>query len=362
MFSQLQNLSFLNHPFFWTSFLNNSTLDWLKACLIFIITLTLLKIFKTILIARATHLTKKTKTRIDDIVINAINAIHWPFYIFLALYASITFLNTPEIADKTFYYTFLILASYYAVKFLQEFVELGAQEIIKRQTESGEGDNLAIIQVISSMLKLGLWLGALLMVLANLGYNINSLIAGLGIGGIAIALALQNILGDIFSSFSIFFDKPFRVGDFIAVGDHKGTVKKIGIKTTRIESIMQGEELVISNNELTKTKLQNYGLMEKRRVAFSIHVDPETPVSKLKKIPETIRKTIEAQENAEVARIHFGKIEESRFVFEILYYVTSPDYNVYMDIQQNINLKIVSAFAKEKIKFARPTQTVYLDK
>ncbi|MBU4257206.1 mechanosensitive ion channel family protein [Patescibacteria group bacterium] len=242
----------------------------------------------------------------------------------------------------------------------QKFIDYGAEKIIKKR-EKGEGDNAEIIKLLSVIAKILLWVVAVLFILSNLGYNVTSLIAGLGIGGIAAALALQNILGDIFSSFSIYFDKPFKPGDFIVVSGHTGVVKKIGIKSTRIQTL-QGEELIMSNSELTKASVQNFGLMRRRRIVFNVGVIYDTPAEKLKRIPDMIRKIIEAQAETEVDRVHFKSFGDSSLMYEIVYYVESGEYNRYMDIQQAINLAIVDKFEEEKIVIAYPTQTVYVKK
>jgi len=197
--------------------------------------------------------------------------------------------------------------------------------------------------------------------LSNFGYNISTLIAGLGIGGVAIALALQNILTDIFASFSIYFDKPFQTGDFIIVGNDLGVVKKIGIKTTRLQTL-QGEELVISNKELTETRIHNYKKMQKRRIVFNFGLTYDTSSAKLKKVLQILKGIIDKIEIAELDRVHFNKFGDFSLNFEVVYYLASSDYNEYMDTQQAINLAIKEKFEKDGIKFAYPTQTVFVNK
>jgi len=200
-----------------------------------------------------------------------------------------------------------------------------------------------------------------MLVLQNLGYEISALVAGLGISCIAVAFALQNILSDIFASFSIYFDKPFKTGDFIVVGNDMGVVNKIGIKSTRIRAL-QGHEIVISNKELTGSRVHNYKKMERRRVLFSIGVEYGTPVAKLKKIPKIIKDSIEAQESTTFDRVHFKEFGDFSLLFEIVYYVESGDYTNYRDIQQEINFSIAEKFKKSKIEMAFPTTTVHVRK
>ena len=207
------------------------------------------------------------------------------------------------------------------------------------------------------------------MVLTNLGVEITPLIAGLGVGGIAIALALQVILGDLFNAFVIYFDKPFKEGDFIIIGSDMGVVKDIGIKTTRIQAL-SGQELVMSNTDLTNSRINNYKKMEKRRVPFSFGVTYDTPAKKLEKIKIIVADIVKAcdkkygTKNASINldRVHFKSFGGSSLDYEVVYYVPTADYNKYMDIQEFINLELVKVFEKEKIEFAFPTRTIYMKK
>jgi small-conductance mechanosensitive channel len=200
-----------------------------------------------------------------------------------------------------------------------------------------------------------------LLFLSNIGVDVTPLLAGASIGGIAIAFALQNVLTDVFASFSIYFDKPFRVGDFITVGADSGTVKRIGIKTTRLQSL-QGEELIISNKQLTESRINNFKRMDKRRGVFTFGVIYQTEIKKLEKIPKIITDIITKNKTAELDRVHFKSFGDSSLDYEVVYYVKSSDYRVFMDIQQEINLEIIHQFQKEGIEFAYPTKTVFLQK
>ena len=354
MFTQL----IINNPFLQTEIFGNTAFVWIKAIAVFFIALLILKLFQTILIARLKKAFAKTKTQLDDLIINAVDAIYWPFYVFAAMYFAIQFIAVPEVISKWSFYIFMIVVVYYAIKFLAELIDFGAKMIIeKKDDKQSEG----IIKLLSSAAKIALWVGAAVLVMANMGYNVTSLITGLGIGGIAIALALQNILGDLFSSLAIYFDKPFKVGDFIVLGDKMGGVKKIGIKTTRIQT-PQGEELIISNSELTKSQIRNFGVMERRRNLQHIGVTYDTPAEKLKRIPDMIKSAIEKQDNVEFDRVHFKSFGDSSLVFESVYYVLTGDYKEFMNMQEKVNLAIIEKFEQEKIEIAFPTQTVYVKK
>ena len=205
---------------------------------------------------------------------------------------------------------------------------------------------------------------AIVVVLAldNLGFDVTALLAGLGIGGIAIAIASQAILGDLFASLSIVFDKPFVVGDFIILDSgFMGSVERVGVKTTRLRSL-SGEQIVISNADLLKTRIRNYKQMYERRVVFSVGVVYQTPRETLARIPEMLREIVEALPDVRFDRAHFNAFGDFALNVEVVYYVASPDYNVYMDRQQAINLALIRAFAAEEIEFAYPTQTLYLQR
>jgi small-conductance mechanosensitive channel len=195
--------------------------------------------------------------------------------------------------------------------------------------------------------------------LDNLGYNVSALLAGLGIGGIAVALALQNVLGDLFASLSITLDKPFVTGDFIIVGDLLGTVSHVGLKTTRVTSL-SGEQLVFSNSDLLSSRIRNFKRMSERRVVFSFGVLYQTPVSQLEEIPAIVREIVESTDTTRFDRAHFKEFGDSAYLYEVVYYVREPDYNLYMDRQQQINLELCRRFEERGIEFAYPTRTLHL--
>jgi small-conductance mechanosensitive channel len=208
------------------------------------------------------------------------------------------------------------------------------------------------------VVRLAVWSAALLLMLDNLGVDVTALVAGLGVGGIAVALAVQNILGDLFASLSIALDKPFVIGDFVIVGDFMGTIERVGLTTTRIRSL-SGEQLVFSNSDLLASRIRNYKRMQERRVAFSVGVTYQTSPDTLEAIPGMIRELIENQQTTRFDRAHFKAFGDSAYLFEIVYYVLDPDYNRFMDTQQAINLGICRRFAEHGIEFAYPTRTVH---
>jgi small-conductance mechanosensitive channel len=247
---------------------------------------------------------------------------------------------------------------------VHKLIEYFLLKVEEEQRKMYKEVDLSQLNLASDFLKAVVWLIAILLLFSNLGIDITALLTGLGIAGIAVAFAMQNILADIFASFSIYFDKPFRKGDFIVVGNESGTIKKIGLKTTRIESL-SGEEIVISNRQLVDSIVHNYKRMDYRRVKFRFGVTYDTDVKKLEKIPAYVKEIIEKIEKdgkkiATLDRVHFFNFGDSALEYEVMYTVHSSDYKTYMDVQQEINLKLIKKFKKEGIEFAYPTQTIYL--
>ena len=279
------------------------------------------------------------------------------FVLIMSVYAGSLVLDLPEkaahFARGMAVVAFALQVGLWGNKAIKYFITQ-RREWMKEE----DPDSISAYGVISFLSKVAMWSLISLVILSNLGINITALIASLGIVGIAVALSIQNILGDLFASVSIVLDKPFVVGDSIAVGDYSGKVEYIGIKTTRIRS-HSGEQIILPNSDLLGSGIRNYKMMSERRVIFSIGVTYQTQYDKLKHIPLMISKIIENVDKTRFARAHFKEYNESALIFEIAYYVLVPDFDVYMDVQQNINLRIFERFQAEGIDFAYPTRTVY---
>lgn len=220
-----------------------------------------------------------------------------------------------------------------------------------KKSKESDPSRASGVEVIGFLLRLGLWSIVILLGLDNMGFNITALLAGLGVGGIAVALAVQNILGDLFASLTILLDKPFVIGDSITVGEFAGTIEQIGLKTTRLRSKF-GEQVIFSNANLLQSRIQNYSAIQERRVVFTFGVVYETPSDKLRMIPEIVRQAVECQQSTRFERSHFKSFGDFSLIFETVYCVMDPDYKKYMDIQQNINLAIFDRLDKEKIVLA----------
>ena len=342
-------------------FWGNTLQQYLIALGVFAFSWIILKAFELVGIKKFKALARRTKTDFDDLIVRAFGSLSWPFYLFLSFYVASQFVKISQGGRRAVLYAVLIVLTFYAVKILQDIIDFAFKKLIARRQEEERRFDPSAIQLLSKVSKAILWAAAAMIILQNLGYNISTLIAGLGVGGIAVAFALQNILSDIFASFSIYFDKPFQTGDFIVIGEEKGTVKKIGIKSTRIQTL-QGDELVVSNKKLTESNVHNYKRMRQRRINFSFGVEYETPTRKIKKIPAIVRDIFAGIELANLERVHFKELGDFSLNFEVVYYLKSSDYVDYMNTQQEINIALMECFEKEGISFAYPTQTIFLNK
>jgi len=342
-------------------FLGNTVFQYLVALIVFVLSVAILRIFKFVIIRKLKLLSKKTQTVLDDLAIQVIDDIHWPFYLLISVFVGFQFLSLPEIVTGLVFFAIMVTGAYYIVKALQNVIDFLAGKFIEQRKKTEKETDTTVIDLLGNILKGLVWIFAIFLVLSNLGIDITPIIAGLGIGGVAIAFAFQNVLKDVFASFSIYFDKPFKKGDFIVVGNQKGTVKKIGIKSTRIKSL-DGPEIIISNQELTDSIVINYKKMEKRRVSFEFGVTYNTPLKKMQKIPVIVEKAVRAQELTEFNRAHFKEFGDFSLNFSVVFQMKSSDYAKYMDAKQAINMEIMKAFEKEKIEFAFPTQSLYIEK
>ncbi|MDW8052992.1 MAG: mechanosensitive ion channel family protein [Anaerolineae bacterium] len=232
-------------------------------------------------------------------------------------------------------------------------------ERYRRQRLSEDASAVTAIQALGLLVRAALWTLALLVALENLGINVSALIASVGLASIAIGLAVQNILGDLFAALSIVVDKPFVVGDFIMVDNFMGTVERIGLKSTRVRSLT-GEQLVFSNSDLLRSRLRNFKDLQERRAVLNVGVVYQTPLECLQRIPLILREVIERTPGVRFERAHFKEFGPSALIFEAVYWVQTPDFVAYMDAQQAVNLALLERFNAEGIAFAYPTQTLFV--
>ncbi len=335
--------------------------QWLIAFGAAALVLVVLKVTIGLAARRIKKLAGKTKTSIDDMVAAMLARTRFFFIVVVSLGVGSHLLSLPELASKVVGKIMVLALLVQGALWGSGLASFWTEHYKKKKIEEEDKSSVATFTALAFVLKLALWVVAVLLALDNLGVEVTALITGLGIGGVAVALAVQNILGDLFASLSIVLDKPFVIGDFIIVDDQMGTVEKIGLKTTRLRSL-SGEQLIFSNSDLLNSRIRNFKRMQERRVVFTLGVVYQTPVEKLAAIPNIIRSIIEATEQVRFERSHFRSYGDSSLDFETVYWVLSPDYNLYMDRQHEINLEIYRRFEKEGIEFAYPTRTLYLEK
>jgi len=340
-------------------YLGNSVSDYMIFVGLFLTGLVTIKIFRHFILRRLKRWAEKSATTIDDFFLGIIQRVILPLVYFGAFYLSVNILSLHPLLKKIIDIAGMAILMVFAARLAISLMGYGFNLYFSKKGKDVVSDRS--INGILAVLRIVVWALAIIMFLDNMGFKISAVIAGLGIGGVAIALAAQAVLSDLFSYFSILFDRPFEVGDFIILDQYLGTIEHIGIKTTRIRSL-GGEQVVLSNTDLTSSRLRNYKRMGKRRVVFKLGVTYQTSLEQLKVIPGIIEKVIKAVKDTTFDRSHFFSYGDFSLVFEVVYYVMSRDYNIYMDIQQEINFAIKKEFETRGIEFAYPTQTLYLNK
>ena len=342
--------------------IHHNTFDnWFSAVLWFLGVVVIFKLIETYVVGWLKKLSKQSFSLLDDVLIEILENIGLPLYTAIGILVGSQFLLLSDFSRLLVQTLSGIVIFFYLVKDVQRIAKYGLDRLM-RDTNSRQGfDDPMMKRIIAWAINIVLWCLGLIVLLQNLGIEVGALIGGLGIGGIAIAFALQNVLTDLFSYFSIYFDKPFQVGDFIISGKEMGTVERIGLKSTRIRTL-QGEELVVSNQDLTSARVQNFKDISKRRVVFNFGIEYSTPLAKVKKIPDWIKKILEKTDQVEMDRVHFKAFGDSALLFECVYYVSNGDYTLFMDIQQQINFSIMELLEKNSINFAYPSQTIYIKK
>jgi small-conductance mechanosensitive channel len=310
-------------------------------------------------IGRMRKIAQHTANHVDDMVVDVFGSTNRVFLLLAALLVGVGMLDLSERWNQRVGQLWFIALALQTGLWFTKAVSLGLRRYEVRHTSAGMTQVGASAVLLSWSLRTVLWAVVLLAVLSNLGVNITAFVASLGVGGIAIALAVQNILGDLFASLSIAVDKPFEVGDAIGIGDLSGTVQHIGLKTTRLRSL-SGEQIVISNTDLLKQVVKNYRRMGDRRIAFKFGMSYRSDPEKLEAIPGIVKRLIESRPSLRLDRVHFQAFGESSLDFEVVYFVTNPDYGLYMDEQQRLNLQMMREFDALGVEFALPARNVYV--
>lgn len=308
-------------------------------------------------VVRLQHLTRRTHTGVDDMLLEVLAGTSRWLILVAALMVGASLLDLgEEWRERVGHLWFVALAIQLGL-WATRAITLGVRRYERRHHPDGGPQLTASAALLSWFLRTVLWAVILLAVLSNLGVNITAFVASLGVGGVAIALAVQSILGDLFASLAIAVDKPFEVGDFIGTPSGQGTVEYVRLKTTHIRSL-SGEQMIISNTELLKQPLKNFKRMEERRIAFRFGITYDTPADKVEAIPGMIRSLVQADGKLRFARAHFIAFGDSSLDFEVVYFVRDASYDIYMECQHGLNLRMLREFAAADIQFAFPTRTV----
>lgn len=342
------------------TFLGNSLLSWGIA--IGVSTLALLALLTIRRVIRSAHrrMAAAKERDLPLLALKVLSRTTVPFLVIAALFSGIMTLDLSPRALQVLW-SIITIAAFWQVGVWSTAAV--ASWVENRHSASRGADRAAVgsMAIIGFVIRVLVWGLVVLLTLDNLGVNITALVAGLGIGGVAIALAVQNVLGDVLASLSITLDKPFVVGDFLIVEEYLGSVEYIGVKSTRLRSLT-GEQIVMSNADLLSSRVRNYGRMYERRVVFALGITYETPRAKFVQIPALLRAIIEEHEGTRFDRSHFAKYGDFSLDFETVFYVLSADYNRYMDIQQKVNVRIHEEFERLGIEFAYPTQKLWLQR
>jgi len=342
-----------------TTFYHNPLERWLVAFGIAAAIWIVLLLLRQVVYRKLLAVSQRTASPLDDLLALLIRKIKPAFSLALAAYAASLSLSLPAgvsgLLRKLIFLAILLQAAVWGTEIVTFWIGRSG-----RKKGTDDASNKAALGLIHFGVRIVLWSVVVLLALDNLGVHVTTLVAGLGVSGVAVALAAQSVLADLFTSVAIVLDKPFVLGDFITVDDFLGSVEHIGVKTTRVRSLW-GEEIIFTNSDLLKSRIHNYRRMAERRVQFGFGIVYRTPPEKLAAIPGLVKEIVEAQAKARFERAHFKSFGPSSFDFEVVYWITDPDYNLHMDVRQAINLGLVRRFQAEGIEFAYPTRTVFVE-
>lgn len=349
-------LQFMNNIYF-----GNSLTTYLVFLLILGVGILAVRLMGMFLLKQLSVWAKKTGTTVYERLSKSIEKWLMPAAYFVIFYLVSQILTLPSTIQKIVSTTVIAFSMLLGAIFISSICVFAFEKFWEKREGGSEGENRLAANLIIGVIRTIIWGIAVILFLENIGVEINSLIAGLGIGGLAIAFAAQEIISDIFCYFTIIFDQPFEIGDYIVVGEQSGTIEHVGIKTTRIRSL-SGEQHIFSNSDLTSSRIKNYKTMQQRRGLIKFGVTYDTSTDKLREIPKIIEQIITRAEDAIFARAHFSAFGDYSLDFEVVYYVMSGEYERYMDVNQTINLRIKEEFEKNEIEFAYPTQTLHVSR
>lgn len=345
--------------FFESRWYGNSARQWLVALTLLVIIASLLFVTRRLLGSRLERLAKRTDTLADDVVLVIVRSTHALFLVAVSGALASRALARSAAGEALLLRVLVLVTLAQTALWATSAIGLWIDGYLTKRRGAADAASVTTIKAVGVVARLLVWVVIVLTALNNMGIDVTTLITGLGIGGIALALAVQNILSDVLAALAIVVDKPFDVGDFIVVETLSGTVEHIGLKTTRVRSL-GGEQVIVSNNELLKSRIHNYKRMYERRVAFNVDVTHETPPELVQRIPTMVKEAVTAHQPVRFERSHFSTITDSSFRVETVYWMLDPDYDRYMDIQQTINLELLRRFRDEGIVLAQPARAVLL--
>ncbi|MGV8169604.1 MAG: mechanosensitive ion channel family protein [Candidatus Nanoarchaeia archaeon] len=355
------NVTPVELPFMDKIMYGNTMQEYLVALIYFVAAVLILKLASYAVMKLLERFCKFHKTAgIQESIVAILKALQLPLFIIIGIKIASTHIALHADIIKGLDYALLIIITYYVVRAIIFVIRRASKKVIEKREKEDKDTDTHLLVFFTKVIYIILWILAFLFVLSQFGVDISKVLTGLGIAGIAVAFALQNVLADIFASVSIYFDKPFKPGEYIIFEGEEGTVVRTGIKSTRIKTL-RGEELSISNRLLTDAKIHNTDRMETRRVDQDLQIKYGTPRKKLEKIPKMLEGIVKKQKKVEFSRCHLKSFKDYSIEFELIYFVNNKDYNLFMDTQQKINFEILKAFEKEKIEFAFPTRTIVVE-
>jgi small-conductance mechanosensitive channel len=354
------SFDFIRNWFDYSLILGNTPEAYGLALVAFLAALALLYIVKNIGINRLKAFAQTTETDLDDLFIALIEKFRWFEYQLVAFYVATRYLQRGAAFDKALHLLLLFVFTYRGITIAQDLLSYWINRIASQRELSGQAKT-SVVHSTKVILRTLVWVAAVLFVLDNLGVNISAVLTGLGIGGVAVALAAQAILGDLFNFFVILLDKPFAIGDFVVSDAVSGTIEHVGLKSTRIRSI-SGEMVVVSNSNLLGSRIRNYKDLTKRRVVFKTGIVYGTRPEILRKIPAIVKKAVQAVPKAEFDRCNLYNCGDYSLDYETVYYLNEPDYSAYMAAHEKLLLGVLDGLAEAGAEMAYPTQTLLVKK
>ncbi|MDK2632128.1 mechanosensitive ion channel family protein [Pantoea stewartii subsp. indologenes] len=338
------------------SILFNQTL-WINSAIVMVATLVIYWLLRSLISFvsnRIAHFSEDRHVRFTGILVEILRSTSHLLLLIFSLLIALRFIDLPDSWRSTVSHSWFLALIVQLALWIDCGIRLWLKSLLRYPLHVRNPVTTVILGI---LLRVVVWVMMLLAILSNMGIDITALVASLGVGGIAIALAIQTVLSDVFASLAIGFDKPFEHGDFIVFGDIAGTIEHIGLKTTRLRSL-SGEQIVCSNTILLQQTIHNYKRMQQRRLVFTFGISYATPSEQVREISELVKTIIQGIEMTRFDRAHFLAFDDSKLTFEVVYFVLSADYNVYMDIQQEINLQLMAALEERNIRFAFPIRQV----